>query len=72
MCYCTVSALFYFEFEGNFRVQAPEGLYLEGWFIRGFFLRYEFGGVNIWKGLYMGDGEASEFYGMSLFLGGCQ
>ena len=29
MCYCTVFALFYFEFESNFRVQAPGGLYLE-------------------------------------------
>ena len=26
-------ALFYFEFEGNFRVQGPGGLYLEGRFI---------------------------------------
>ena len=26
-CYCAVSALFYFEFEGNFRLQAPRGLY---------------------------------------------
>ena len=31
-------ALFYFEFEGNFRVQAPGGLYLEGRFIGGIFL----------------------------------
>ena len=37
MCYCTVFALFYFEFGGNFRVQAPGGLYLEGRFIGGFF-----------------------------------
>ena len=43
--YCTVFALFYFEFEGNFWVQAPWGLYLEGGFIGGFFLRYEFGGL---------------------------
>ena len=28
MCYCTVVALFYFEFEVNF--QFPRGLYLEG------------------------------------------
>ena len=26
----TVFALFYFAFEGNFQVQAPGGLYLEG------------------------------------------
>ena len=30
-------ALFYFEFEGNFQVQAPGGLYLEGLFNGGFF-----------------------------------
>ena len=28
MCYSTAFALFYFEFESNFRVQAPGGLYL--------------------------------------------
>ena len=61
MCYLTVFALFYFEFEGNFRVQAPGGLYLEGRFIRGFFLRFEFGGANIWRGLF------SEFYGRLCF-----
>ena len=37
MCHCTVFALFYFEFEGNFQVQAPGGLYLKGRFNRGFF-----------------------------------
>ena len=37
MCYCTVFALFYFEFEGNFQVQALGGLYLEGLFNGGFF-----------------------------------
>ena len=37
---CTVFALFYFVFEGNFQVQAPGGLgglYLEGRFNRRFF-----------------------------------
>ena len=38
------SALFYFEFEGNFQVQAPEGLYSEGRF-NGGILRYEFRGL---------------------------
>ena len=33
MCYCTVFALSYFEPEGNFRVQAPRGVYLERRFI---------------------------------------
>ena len=32
VCYSTVFALFYFEFEGNFQVQAPGGIYLEGRF----------------------------------------
>ena len=49
----TVFGLFYFVFEGNFQVQAPPGgLYLEGRF-NGGFLRYEFGGAYIWRGLYM-------------------
>ena len=48
----TVFALFYFVFEGNFQVQAPGGLYLE-WRINGGFLRYEFGGAYIWKGLLL-------------------
>ena len=39
----TVFALFYFVFEGNFQVQAPGGLYLEGRFSGAGFLRYEFG-----------------------------
>ena len=37
MCYCTVIPQFYFEFEGNFQVQAPEGLYSEGRFNGGIF-----------------------------------
>ena len=52
MCYCTVFALFYFEFEGNFQVQAPGGLYLEGRFNGWFFvLRLGLGGGG--GGLYM-------------------
>ena len=38
-------ALFYFEFEGNFQVQAPEGLYSEGRF-NGGILGYEFRGLT--------------------------
>ena len=49
-------SLFYFEFAGNFRVQSPGGLYLEGRFIgRLFALRVW--GVHIWRGLF------SEFCG---------
>ena len=47
MCYCTVFALFYFELEGNFRVQTPKGVYLEGRFIDGFFA------LRVWGGLYL-------------------
>ena len=60
MCYCTVFALFNSEFEGNFQVQAPGGLYLEGRFKGGFFtLRWGliFGGAYTWRGFF------SEFYG---------
>ena len=65
MCYCTVFALYSFEFEGNFRVQTCGGC---GRAIYRWVLRYEFffllggggGGVFLW-GLF------SEFYGMSLF-----
>ena len=48
--------LFNFEFEGNFQVQAPGGLYLVGWFKGGFFtLRgwgLIFGGAYTWRGLF--------------------
>ena len=47
-----IFALMYFEFEGNFQVQAGGGLYLEGRFDEGFFVL----GVwesYIWRGLYI-------------------
>ena len=53
----TVFALFYFVFEGNFQVQAPGGLYLEGRFNGGFFALRVWGAYT-WRGLF------SEFYGM--------
>ena len=66
MCCCTVFALFYFEFEGNFRVQAPGGLYLEGRFIRGFCL-----GELIFGGAYFQSfTDVSVFGGMSIRLSG--
>ena len=47
----TVFSLFYFVFEGNFRVQAPRGAYiLRGDLTEGF-LRYKFGGL-IFGGAY--------------------
>ena len=49
----TVFALFYFVFEGNFQVQAPRGAYIwRGNLMEGF-LRYRFGGLIFWRGLYM-------------------
>ena len=53
-----VFALFYFVFEGNFQVQAPGGLYLEGRFNGGFFALRVWGAYT-WRGLF------SEFYGSS-------
>ena len=41
----TFSALFYFVFEGNFRVQAPRGAYIWRGDLTEGFLRYEFGGL---------------------------
>ena len=56
MCYCTFFALFNFEFEGNFQLQVPGDLYLEGGFNGGFFtLRgwgLVFGGAYTWRGLF--------------------
>ena len=55
MCYCTVFALYSFEFEGNFRVQACGGC---GRAIYRWVLRYEFffllggGGGLIFGGAY--------------------
>ena len=49
-----VFALFYFVFEGNFQVQAPGGLYLEGRFNGGFFALRVWGGGYIWRGLFFG------------------
>ena len=54
---CTVLALFYFVFEGNFPItRPPGGLYLEGRFNGGFFALLVWG-AYIWRGLF------SEFYG---------
>ena len=59
--YCTVFALCYFKFEGNFQLQDPEGLNLDGRFNGGFFaLRVR--GAFIWRDLYM-EGLIFEFYG---------
>ena len=41
----TVVSLFYFVFEGNFRVQAPRGAYISRGDLTEGFVRYEFGGL---------------------------
>ena len=52
----TVFALFYFVLEGNFQVQSPGGVYLDGRFNGGFFALRVWG-AYIWRGIF------SEFYG---------
>ena len=47
----TVCALFYFVFEGNFQVQAPQWAYIQRGDVTAGFLRYEFGGL-IFGGAY--------------------
>ena len=54
MCYSTVFALFYFELDGNFRVQVPGSLYLKGRFIRGFFFALRVLGGVYMEGLIFG------------------
>ena len=54
----TVSSLFYFVFEFNFRVRAPRGAYIRRGDLTEGVLRYEFGGLVFggaytWRGLYM-------------------
>ena len=50
---CTILALFYFAFEGNFPSTSPQGgLYLEGQFNGGFFALLVWG-AYIWRGLYI-------------------
>ena len=47
----TVFALFYFVFEGNFQVQAPQGAYIWRGNLTEGFLHYKFGGY-IYGGTY--------------------
>ena len=58
----TVSALFYFVFEGNFPRTSPWGAYIWRGYLTEGFLRYQLGGLMFegactWRGLF------SEFYG---------
>ena len=43
----TIFALFYFVLEGNFQVQSPGGVYLDGRFNGGFFA------LRVWGSLYL-------------------
>ena len=56
----TVFASFYFVFEGNFQVQAPGGLYLEGRFNGGFFCVTSLGGFYL-EGLIHGGAYFRNF-----------
>ena len=49
----TVFALFYFVFEGNFPSTSPRGAYIWRGDLTEGFLRYRFGGLIFWRGLYM-------------------
>ena len=59
----TVFAFFYFVFEGNFQVQAPEGAYIWRGDLTQGCLCYEFRGL-IFGGAYTRRGLFSEFYGI--------
>ena len=49
----TIFALFYFVFEGKFQVQVPRGAYIRRGDLKEGFLPHDFGGLKIWRGLYM-------------------
>ena len=60
---CTVLALFYFVFEGNFPSTSPWGAYIWRGDLTEVFLCYQFGGL-IFGGAYTWRGLFSEFYGL--------
>ena len=57
----TVFSLFFFLFEGNFQVQAPWGLYLEGRFNGGFFALRVWGAYIYLEGLIHGGAYFRNF-----------
>ena len=61
---CTILALFYFVFEGNFPSTSPRGAYIWRGDLTEGFLRYRFGGL-IFGGAFTWRGLFSEFYGNS-------
>ena len=63
----TSFALFYFAFEGNFQVQSPRGLYLEGQFNGGFFALRVWG-AHILERLIHGE---AHFWNFTVSYGTC-
>ena len=59
----TVFALFYFVFEGKFRVQVSRGAYIRRGDLTEDFLHYDFVGL-IFGGAYKWNDLFSEFYGI--------
>ena len=57
----TVFALFYFVFEENFPSTSPLGAYIGRGDLTEGFLCYQFGGVYIWRGLYVGGAYFQNF-----------
>ena len=49
----TIFALFYFVFGGNFQSTSPQGAYIWRDDLKEGFLCYRFGGLILWRGLYM-------------------
>ena len=62
---CTVLALFYFVYEGNFPSTSPRGTYIWRGDLTEGFLRYRFGGL-IFGGAFTWRGLFSEFYGITM------
>ena len=63
---CSGKEIYHFCFvllclEGKFQVQAPRGAYIRRGDLTEGFLRYDFGGADIWRGLFSG------FYGMFMW-----
>ena len=68
ICVTVQFLLCYFEFEGSFQVQAPRGLYLEGWFNVGFFALRVWGAYT-WEGFYFQNFTVSVVIGQEPVAG---
>ena len=65
---CSGKEIYHFCFvllciRGQIPVQAPQGAYIRRGDLTRAFLRYDFGGANMWRGLF------SEFYGIKKNIG---